>query len=85
MCVCERVRSEGTESSGEGGECLRSPGLYVAGNRSRPDESLPGACGQGACGWAGEQSRVLAKAKDANLRGQLLLLQAYREPSQRSC
>lgn len=34
------------------GECLRSPGLYVVGNWSWPDESLPVACGQGAV-WVG--------------------------------
>lgn len=37
-----------------------------------------GPADRAPCGWAGEQSRVLAKAKDANLRGRLLLLQAYR-------
>lgn len=53
--MCES--SEGTERSGEEGECLGSPGLYVAGNWSWPDESLPVACGQGAM-LAGGGSRV---------------------------
>lgn len=36
------------------GECLRSPGLYVAGNWSWPGESLAGACGQAWVGGGAE-------------------------------
>lgn len=43
-----------------------------------PMKAYLGPADRAPCGWAGEQSRVLAKAKDANLRGRLLLLQAHR-------